>query len=63
MDQALQNMDDQKENAVIIEHAGDIYAQNKDITRALSFWQDASEKLPENTLLARKIKLKKYLKE
>ena len=63
IDQALQHMDDQKENAVIIEHAGDIYAQNKDITRALSFWQDASEKVPENTLLARKIKLKKYLKE
>jgi tetratricopeptide (TPR) repeat protein len=63
IDQALQHMDDQQQNAVIIEHAGDIYAQNKDITRALSFWQDASEKLPENTLLTRKIKLKKYLKE
>ena len=63
IDLALQHMDEEKENAVIIEHAGDIYAQNKDITRALSFWQDASEKLPENSILARKIKLKKYLKE
>lgn len=63
IDQALQNMDDEQQNAVIIEHAGDIYAQNKDITRALSFWQNASEKLPDNTLLIRKIKLKKYLKE
>ena len=63
IDQALQQMDDEQQNAVIIEHAGDIYAQNKDITKALSFWQDASEKQPENTLLTRKIKLKKYLKE
>jgi len=63
IDQALQHMDDNQQNAVIIEHAGDIYAQNKDISRALSFWQDASEKQPDNTLLTRKIKLKKYLKE
>ena len=63
IDQALQHMEDKNENAVIIEHAGDIYAQNKDITKALSFWQDAKEKQPDNTLLVRKIKLKKYLKE
>ena len=63
IDQALQLMDDQQENAVIIEHAGDIYAQNKDITQALSYWQNAREKQPDNKLLARKIKLKKYLKE
>ena len=63
IDQALQLMEDQKENAVIIEHAGDIYAQNKDITQALSFWQDAQEKQPDNKMLTRKIKLKKYLKE
>ena len=63
IDQALQHMDEDQQNAVIIEHAGDIYAQNKDIDRALAFWQDASEKQPDNTLLARKIKLKKYLKE
>lgn len=63
IDQALQHMDEDQQNAVIIEHAGDIYAQNKDIDRALAYWQDAREKQPDNTLLARKIKLKKYLKE
>ena len=63
IDQALQQMDDEQQNAVIIEHAGDIYAQTKDITKALSFWQDAKEKQPENSILAKKIKLKKYLKE
>jgi tetratricopeptide (TPR) repeat protein len=63
IDQAIQNMEDSLGNEVIIEHAGDIYAQNKDIDRALSFWRDAQQKKPEDQLLLRKIKLKKYLKK
>ncbi len=63
IDQALQNMNDSIDNSVIIEHAGDIYAQNKDIDRAVSFWRDAQVKMPDNALLNRKIKLKKYIKE
>ena len=63
IDQALQNMEKSEGNAVIIEHAGDIYAQNKDIDRAVSFWQDAQLQKPEDQLLIRKIKLKKYIKE
>ena len=63
IEQALQNMDDSLNNEVIIEHAGDIYAQNKDMDRALSLWRDAQQKKPEDQLLLRKIKLKKYLKE
>ena len=63
IDQALQNMEDSVGNEVIIEHAGDIYAQNKDIDRALSFWRDAQQKKPEDQLLLRKIKQKKYLKK
>ena len=63
IDQALQNMEKSEGNAVIIEHAGDIYAQNKDIDRAVSFWQDAQQQKPEDQLLIRKIKLKKYIKE
>ena len=63
IDQALQNMEQTESNAVIIEHAGDIYAQNKDIDRAISFWQDARQQKPEDPLLSRKIKLKKYIKE
>lgn len=61
IDQALQN--DTDSNAVIIEHAGDIYALNKDIDRALAFWQEALKKAPDNKVLIRKIKLKKYIKE
>ena len=60
---ALQNMEDSLGNEVIIEHAGDIYAQNKDIERALSYWRDAQQKKPEDQLLLRKIKQKKYLKK
>ena len=56
-------MEQTESNAVIIEHAGDIYAQNKDIDRAISFWQDAWQQKPEDPLLSRKIKLKKYIKE
>ncbi|SEW23126.1 Lipopolysaccharide biosynthesis regulator YciM, contains six TPR domains and a predicted metal-binding C-terminal domain [Prevotella aff. ruminicola Tc2-24] len=63
IDQALQNMEDTLGNAVIIEHAGDIYAQNKDMDRALSLWRDAQQQKPDDPLLNRKIKLKKYLKE
>ena len=63
IDQALQNLEDSLGNEVIVEHAGDIYAQNKDMDRALSLWRDAQQKKPEDQLLLRKIKLKKYLKE
>lgn len=63
IDQALQNKDDSLDNSVILEHAGDIYAQNKDIEQALSLWRDAQQNKPEDQLLIRKIKLKKYLKE
>ena len=41
IDQALQNMEDTLGNAVIIEHAGDIYAQCGQIERAVELWQQA----------------------
>ncbi len=63
IDQAMQNMKDTEENVVIIEHAGDIYAQNKEMEQALAYWQDAQKRQPDNKLLNKKIKQKKYLKE
>jgi Tfp pilus assembly protein PilF len=63
IEQALQNLDDSLNNEVIIEHAGDIYALNEDIDRALDLWRDAQTKKPEDQLLLRKIKQKKYLRE
>ena len=61
IDQALQN--DTDSNAVITEHAGDIYALNNDMDKALAFWQEALKKAPDNQVLIRKIRQKKYIKE
>jgi hypothetical protein len=48
---------------VIIEHAGDIYAQSQEIDKAIEYWQQALLQKPDNDLLNRKIKQKKYIKE
>lgn len=61
IDQALQN--DSDTNAVITEHAGDIYMLNKDPERALELWRQALQSDAGNKILARKIKLKKYIKQ
>ena len=61
IDQALQN--DSDSNAVIIEHAGDIYAMNQNIDQAMKLWQQALEQSPQNKVLIRKIKLKKYVRK
>ena len=63
IEQALQNKDDSVDNSVIIEHAGDIYAQSQEIDKAVEYWQQALLKKPDNDLLNRKIKQKKYIKE
>ncbi len=61
IDQALQN--DSTVGAVVTEHAGDIYAQAGDIEGAVAFWQKALDMEPNNKLLARKLKKKKYLRK
>ena len=62
IDQALQNKDDSVDNSVILEHAGDIYSFCQQPDQALTYWQDALKTSPENQVLIRKIKLKKYVK-
>jgi len=61
IDQALQN--DSDSSAVIIEHAGDIYVRNGNTDRAVALWQQALQKDPDNKILIRKIKRRKYLKK
>jgi tetratricopeptide (TPR) repeat protein len=61
IEQALQN--DSDRSAVITEHAGDIYIMNKDPERALELWRQAQQSDAGNKILARKIKLKKYIKQ
>ena len=63
IDQALQNKDDSVNNAVILEHAGDIYAFCGEQERSLELWQEAKKEAPDNLLLTRKIELRKYIKE
>ena len=59
IDQALRN--DSTLSAVLIEHAGDIYAMCGETDRAVEYWQQALEKDEGNLLLQRKIKLRKYV--
>ena len=59
--QAVQN--DTLQSAVILEHAGDIYAMCGEIEKAVGYWQQALEQEPKNKLLIRKIKKKKYLRK
>lgn len=61
IDQALQN--DSVPGAVINEHAGDIYALCGDVDAAVAQWMKALADDPDNKLLQRKIKRKKYLKK
>lgn len=62
IDMAIEN--DKDKSAVIIEHAGDIHAVNGDIEGALKYWREALEiGTDHDTVLKRKIKLKKYVEE
>lgn len=54
---------DSDSSAVIIEHAGDIYAKCGDINKAVDLWQEALRKSPDNELLARKTRQRKYIRE
>ena len=49
-------------HADVLEHAGDIYANNGDMEKAMEKWKEALKLAPENKVLIRKIKLKKYLR-
>lgn len=73
IDQTLQC--DSDSSAVLLEHAGDIYYYADEKEKALAFWQQALVRAEETVpkpgevtedrrqILARKIKLKKYIKE
>lgn len=65
IDQALKNDTDSVQSAVIIEHAGDIYAMNGNIDQALKYWQEALKlaSKDDQALIERKIKQKKYIKK
>jgi Tfp pilus assembly protein PilF len=61
IDQALQH--DEQPGAVINEHAGDIYAFCGDMEAAMKQWAKALVDDPQNKLLIKKIRHKKYVKK
>ena len=61
IDQTLQC--DSDYSAVIVEHAGDIYAKCGDIDKAVELWTEALKKSPDNQLLARKARQRKYIRD
>ena len=63
IDQAIACDTDSVQSGVIIEHAGDIYAMNGDIGKAMEYWQKALEAGVDSPLLPRKIREKKYIRK
>ena len=62
IDQALANDTDSLQSDVIIEHAGDIYAMNGDIEKAVELWKKAQDAGSDNPILPQKINEKRYIK-
>ncbi|MBR2249932.1 MAG: tetratricopeptide repeat protein [Prevotella sp.] len=60
MEQTLQN--DSTPSVDVLEHAGDIYAKNEQMDKAVEFWQQAVDAGSDSKVLIRKIKLRKYIK-
>lgn len=63
IDQALDKVESDKERATLQEHAGDIYANDGDIDKALDMWRKAAEQMPDNKILKKKINKKKYIRQ
>jgi tetratricopeptide (TPR) repeat protein len=61
IEQAIANSDDL--SGVVKEHAGDIYAVNGDIPRAMEFWQQAADGGSDSPTLHKKIAQKRYIEE
>ena len=61
IDQALRC--DSLPSAVVNEHAGDIYAMCGDTEKAVAQWQKSLADAPDNKLLRKKIKRKKYIRK
>ena len=63
IDRALENDTDSVPSAVVVEHAGDIYAQCGDTGRAVELWQKALDAGGDKAVLSKKIRQRKYSPE
>lgn len=61
IDQAIRN--DSALSDVVLEHVGDIYYMTGDSEKAVEYWRRAVDEGNDSALLARKIKLRKYISE
>ena len=61
IDQALRNDTDSVPNAVVIEHAGDIYYMTGRTDEALQYWRRAFDTGEGTAILPKKIRQKKYI--
>ena len=61
INEALKNLDTEKGNASIYEHAGDIYYMRKKSAEALKMWRKAKGLGGDSKTLDRKIKTGKYI--
>lgn len=62
IDQAITHDTDSVLSAEVLEHAGDIYAMNGDMKKALEYWQAALQQESTSATLAEKIRQRKYIK-
>ena len=63
IDQSLKNRDSTENNTAVIEHAGDIYAMNGIMDKAVEFWKQAYVGDNKTDVLDWKIKNKQYIRE
>lgn len=57
----LEGGSDHEPSAEVYEHAGDIYFHVNDLDRALEYWKKALDIEPDNDILKKKVKSKKYI--
>lgn len=60
IDKAVEHIDTTVVNTEIYSHAGDIYALNNEIEKAVEFWNQALTLTPNDKLLQKKIRKRKY---
>lgn len=63
IDQTMAHLDSTQNNSTIWEHAGDIYAMNGLVDKAIAYWKQAQEMGGNSDELAIKIENKRYLTE
>ncbi len=62
IDKALSHLESDQ-NATIVEHAGDIYALNGEMDKAVEYWKRAIKEGGDAKILRKKINLRKYFKD